>query len=54
MKKLRRIRKLLIRRSDLTVWGDSRSLPFTEGQAVVGSGLIGPAHLNPNLDLNLG
>ena len=51
---LRRLRKRLTRRSDVTVWGDSRSLPFTEGQAVVGPGLIGPGHLNMNLGRTLG
>lgn len=51
---LRRLRSRFTRRSDVTVWGDSRSLPFTEGQAVVGAGLIGPANLNMNLSRTLG
>lgn len=31
------------RRRDLQVWGDARALPYTEGQAVVAAGRIGPA-----------
>ena len=31
------------RRSDIQQWGDARAMPFTEGQAVLGSGQIGPA-----------
>jgi hypothetical protein len=31
------------RRTDIEQWGDARSKPFTEGQAVLNSGQIGPA-----------
>lgn len=54
MNMLRRLRTRINRRSHVTVWGDSRSLPFTEGQAVVGAGLIGPANLNMDFSRTLG
>ena len=37
------IRLLMRRPPDVQSWGDSRSLPFTEGQAVVSPGAIAPA-----------
>ena len=39
----RNMRLLMRRPPDVQSWGDSRALPFTEGQAVVGPGAIAPA-----------
>ena len=30
------------RRQEMQAWGDARSMPFTEGQAVLAPGHIGP------------
>jgi hypothetical protein len=42
MSRLRKIARFITRRPEVTVWGDARALPYTEGQAIVGRGSIGP------------
>ena len=39
----RRLIDKIQRRPQLDYWGDARALPYTEGQAVMGPGSIGPS-----------
>jgi hypothetical protein len=40
---LRRIVRKINRRPEVEYWGDARALPYTEGQAVLAPGMIGPS-----------
>ena len=51
---LHRFVRGLTRNGDITVWGDARSMPYTEGQAVVGPGQVGPGPVPTEASSNLG